>query len=126
MPASLGDVSGTDWQRQVLESPQPVLVEFWHDACIWCKRLEPILVEIAPEYAGTLRFARLNVLASQENNHLGHQYGVMGTPTLILFCNGRPIHHIVGFRPKEKLRQELADVVKNYEACFQQSTPLKS
>ncbi len=123
---TLVDVDSEDWETKVLESKEPVLVDFWHDACVWCKRLEPELKEVAKDFSHKLKFARLNVLSSDANNQLGQRYGIMGTPTLILFCNGRVIEQLVGYRPRDKLRRELQDMVDNYKACFKQSTPLQS
>jgi thioredoxin len=120
----LTDVDASEWKSSVLESKEPVLVDFWHDACVWCKRLEPDLREIANEFP-QLRFARLNVLSSDENGQLAQSYGIMGTPTLMLFYNGRVLQELVGYRPKEKLRTEIKDMVANCQSCFQQSTALK-
>ncbi len=124
--STLFDVGAGDWETKVLESKEPVLVDFWHDACVWCRRLEPELAEVAKDFSPKLKFARLNVLSSEANNRLGQKYGIMGTPTLILFCNGRVLEQLVGYRPKDKLRREINDMVENYKACFKQSTPLQS
>ena len=121
---TLFDVDAPQWKAQVLDSKEPVLVDFWHDACVWCKRLEPDLSEVADDFP-QLRFARLNVLSSGENGKIAEQYGVMGTPTLIFFHNGRAIQELVGYRPREKLRTEIRDMVENCEGCFRQSTSLK-
>lgn len=110
----------------MLESKEPILVDFWHDACIWCKRLEPELREVAKDFSGKLKFARVNILSNDANTQIGQKYGVMGTPTLILFCNGRVIEQLVGYRPKDRLRRELNDMVDSYQNCFKQSTPLQS
>lgn len=123
---TLVDVDAGDWETKVLGSEEPVLVDFWHDACVWCKRLEPELAGVARDFAPKLKFARLNVLSSDANTQLGQKYGIMGTPTLILFCNGRVLEQLVGYRPKDKLRREIQAMVENYQACFKQSTPLKS
>jgi len=124
--AELLDVDAGDWESEVLTAEGPVLVDFWHEHCSWCKVLDPVLREVAGEFSGQLKFVRLNVLSSEENGHVSHRYGVMGTPTLILFCNGRALQSLVGFRPKEKLRSEIQDMIGIYEDCFKQSTPLES
>lgn len=124
MAEPLLDVNADDWDAKVLGSKEPVLVDFWHDACVWCKRLEPELNSVAQEFSPKIKFARVNVLSSDANSDLGQKYGVMGTPTLMLFCNGRILEQLVGYRPKDKLRRELQEMVSNYEACFKQSTPL--
>jgi thioredoxin 1 len=119
------DVNASEWESRVLESTEPVLVDFWHDACVWCKRLEPDLKEVASEFS-QLRFAKLNVLSSDENGEVAQRYGVMGTPTLIFFYKGRVLHELVGYRPKERLRTELREMVNNCQDCFRQSTSLKA
>ncbi|MFQ5951224.1 MAG: thioredoxin family protein [Candidatus Geothermarchaeales archaeon] len=124
--AELLDVEAGGWESEVLDAEGPVLVDFWHEHCSWCRVLDPVLREVAGEFSEQLKFVRLNVLASDENNHVSHQYGVMGTPTLILFCNGRAVQSLVGFRPKEKLRSEIQGMIETYEDCFKQSTPLES
>ncbi len=120
---ALVDVNAEDWETKVLESKEPVLVDFWHDACVWCKRLEPELADVAGDFP-KLKFVRLNVLSSGANTRLGQKYGIMGTPTLMLFCNGRVLEQLVGYRPKDKLRAEVQGMVDSYQACFEQSTPL--
>jgi thioredoxin len=126
MTESLFDVNAEDWETKVLGSKEPVLVDFWHDACMWCKRLEPELADVARDFTPGFKFARLNVLSSEANSQLGQKYGIMGTPTLILFCNGRVLEQLVGYRPKDKLRKEVQEMVGNYRDCFKQSTPLRS
>lgn len=121
----LTDVDSTNWESQVTGSEDPVLVDFWHDACIWCKRLEPELREVAAGFP-KVRFVRLNILSTDANGGIGEKYGVMGTPTLIFFYNGRVLHELVGYRPKEQLRREVKDMVDNCKKCFEQSTALKT
>ncbi len=122
--AKLVDVDAKDWEAQVLRTGTPVLVEFWHEDCIWCKRLEPELEKAADRFAANFQFARLNVRASRDNMGLSQKYGIMGTPTVILFCQGRPVSQLVGYRPLNRLVMELTDLMGTYEACFKQSTPL--
>ena len=118
------DVEAKDWEAQVLKPEVPVLVDFWHETCIWCKRLEPELLKVAEHFAGKLRFAKLNVRASHDNMRIAQRYGIMGTPTLILFCNGRPVSELVGYRPRDRLTREVQGLMETYEACLKQSTPL--
>jgi len=119
------DIDADDWDAEVNRSKTPVLVDFWHEGCIWCKRLDPLYSELAVEFSGKLKFAKLNVLSSEENNRVAAKHGVMGTPTLILFCDGRPIESLVGYRSKEILRRELEGMIETYQECFKQHTPLR-
>ena len=119
------DVTADDWEKEILQSDTLVLVDFWHERCPWCKRLDPIYSEVAEEHGDKVKFAKLNVLESHENQHIAVEYGVMGTPTLIFFCNGRPIETAVGFQPKERLSQLIDDMIDKHQDCIKQSTQLK-
>ncbi len=118
------DIDADDWDTEVNRSSTPVLVDFWHDACIWCKHLDPVYSQLAGEFSDKLKFAKLNVLSNERNNQLAAKFGVMGTPTVILFCNGRPIETLVGYRPKETLKRELQLMIETQHDCFKQQTPL--
>jgi thioredoxin 1 len=118
------DIDADDWDTEVNRSSTPVLVDFWHDACIWCKHLDPVYSQLAGEFSDKLKFAKLNVLSNERNSQLAAKFGVMGTPTVILFCNGRPIETLVGYRPKETLRRELELMIQTQQDCFKQQTPL--
>jgi thioredoxin 1 len=122
--SSIVDLESTDWDEQVTNSKQLVLVDFWHDSCVWCKRLEPELNILANEFAGKLKFVKLNIFSSDGNTELGRKYGIMGTPTLLLFCNGRPVDSLVGYRPRDVLRKELREKLDKAQDCLKQSTAL--
>ena len=118
------DIDADDWDTEVNRSSTPVLVDFWHDACIWCKHLDPVYSQLAGEFSDKLKFAKLNVLSNERNSQLAAKFGIMGTPTVILFCNGRPIETLVGYRPKETLKRELQLLIETQQDCFKQQTPL--
>jgi len=118
------DVDADDWNAEVNQSTMPVLVDFWHEFCVWCRRLDPVHAKLAGEFSSKLRFAKLDVLSSKQNNQIAVRYGVMGTPRLILFCDGRPIETLVGHRPRETLKRELQLMIETYQECFKQQTPL--
>ena len=118
------DIDADDWDTEVNRSSTPVLVDFWHDACIWCKHLDPVYSQLAGEFSDKLKFAKLNVLSNERNSQLAAKFGVMGTPTVILFCKGRPIETLVGYRPKETLKRELELMIETQQDCFKQQTPL--
>ena len=118
-------LNSSNWEEEVLKSDILTLVEFWHDKCPWCTKLAPIMDELSEEYRGKLKFSKLNVLENAENKRVAFRYGVMGTPTLVLFCEGRPVETIVGFKPKEDLRKTLDDIVRTHGECLRQSTEFK-
>jgi len=101
-----------------------VLVNFWHENCVWCKKLDSIYNELAEEYKDKVKFAKFNVLKSNESQRSAIQYGVMGTPTLIFFCDGRGIEAILGFQPKDPFKKILDDVIGMYRGCLEKSTAL--
>jgi thioredoxin 1 len=113
-----------NWQAEILEAKKLVVVMFWHQQCPYCKVLEPIFVEFSKEYGGKLKFARFNVLESPENEALAARYGVMGTPTLMFFCQGRPIQDFVGALTKDYVQQGIEFALKKHQECAQKSTPI--
>jgi len=121
---SVLDVNVDSWEREILQSDALVVVDFWHEQCPWCKRLDPIYSEVSEEYENKVKFAKLNALASHESQHIAVKYGIMGTPTLVFFCDGRPVESVVGFQPKERLKQLVDDVINKHRECIKQSTEL--
>ena len=102
--ADLTNVSDDNFQAEVLENEQPVLVDFWAPWCGPCRVVAPVLEEIAAEQSDKLRVVKLNV---DENQRTAAQFGVMSIPTMILFKNGAPAKTIVGAYPKRQLEAAL-------------------
>ncbi|MFQ6085685.1 MAG: thioredoxin family protein [Candidatus Bathyarchaeia archaeon] len=122
---SVLDVNADSWEREILQYDALVVVDFWHEQCPWCMQLDPVYSEVSEEYKNKVKFAKLNIFKSHENQRIAFKYGVMGTPTLIFFCDGRPIESVAGFQPKERLRQLVDDVVDKHRECLKKSTKLK-
>jgi thioredoxin 1 len=110
------EINADRWSREVLESNALTLVDFWHKKCQWCLKLNPIIDEIAKEYERKIKFVKLDVL-EKDNTKIAVNYGVMSTPTLIFFCKGKPVGQIMGFLPKEELREKLNYMLKKYGNC---------
>ena len=125
MEMNVIEVNADNWKKEVLNSKNLVLVDFWHERCIWCKRLEPIFSEIANEYEGKVKFAKLNVLATPENRQIAIDRGVMGTPTIGFYCEGRSVGTTVGFKTKEQLKQLVQEILEKHKECISKSTELK-
>lgn len=102
--ANILTLDSANWQKEVVESPTPVLIDFWAAWCSPCRMIAPIVEELAGEYDGQLRVGKLNV---DENPQVAAQYGVMSIPTLLLFKNGAPVERIVGFMPKKELKRRI-------------------
>ncbi len=88
------------FQNEVLDSPRPVLVDYWAEWCGPCKMIAPILTEIAQEYEGKIKIAKLNI---DDNPQTPPKYGIRGIPTLMLFKDGNVEATKVGALSKSQL-----------------------
>ncbi len=97
-------IDDSNFDKMVLQPKKPVLVDLWATWCRPCQMIAPILDELAGEYASKIDFVKLDV---DQNPKTPAKYGVMSIPTLLIFKNGEPISHIVGFRPKAEIKRSL-------------------
>jgi thioredoxin 1 len=100
---NLPEVTDNNFAAEVLESPQPVLVDFWAPWCGPCRIIAPHLEELNSE-RDDLHVVKMN---TDENPETAAKYGIMSIPTLILFINGEPAKQIIGALPKSRLQQEI-------------------
>ncbi|MFQ6127210.1 MAG: thioredoxin family protein [Candidatus Heimdallarchaeota archaeon] len=122
---SVLEVNASNWEQEVLQSDMLTIVEFWHNRCPWCTELAPIFNEVAEEYKDKIKFVKLNVLENPGNRKIAIHHGIMSTPTLMFFCEGRSVGKDVGFMPKERLKKILDDMLEKHKECIKQSTELK-
>jgi thioredoxin 1 len=93
-------VTDANFVSDVLQSDVPVLVDFWAEWCTPCRKVEPLLEEIATEMSGKVRIVKLNI---DENPETARAYRVMSVPTLTVFKGGQPVQSVAGARPKGDL-----------------------
>jgi thioredoxin len=93
-------VTDQNFVSDVLQADTPVLVDFWAEWCTPCRKVEPVLEEIATEMGDKVRIVKLNI---DENPETARAYRVMSVPTLTVFKGGQPVQSVAGARPKGDL-----------------------
>jgi thioredoxin 1 len=101
---SIVNITNDNFDTEILQADQPVLMDFWAEWCAPCKQIAPILDQIADEYKGRLQIAKLDV---EENQSIAMKYGVRSIPTLMLFKGGVVEAQHVGMLSKEQLTKIL-------------------
>lgn len=107
------DANETNWD-EVLHRKDLILVDFWAPWCGWCRKLAPSFERLASEFAGRVRFVKVNV---DEEPGLAARYGVQGLPTLKFFCEGEPVHEIFGYLPEPVLRAKIEQILNAPLVC---------
>jgi thioredoxin 1 len=95
VPHSVVHVTDENYQREVLRSDTPVLLDVWSDGCGPCKLLEPVVMDLSRHYQGRLKVAELNLAEAPKT---ARKLGVTGTPTVLYFKKGRVVERVVGYR----------------------------
>jgi thioredoxin 1 len=102
--ANVAEFTDANFQQEVLQASEPVLVDFWAPWCGPCRMIAPVVEELASEYGGAVKVGKLNI---DDSPSAAQSYGVSSIPTLMVFKGGDVIERFVGVQPKAKLQQAL-------------------
>ena len=101
---NIKEITGNEFQQEVINSDKPVLVDFWAPWCGPCNMVAKTLDELAADYGDKLKIVKVNV---DENNELAESYEVMSIPTLKVFKNGEEVENIMGAQPKHAIASQV-------------------
>ena len=102
------EITSENFDKEVLQSEIPVLVDFWADWCQPCKMIAPSVAQVADEYDGRIKVGKLDV---DQNGDLSMSYNIRGIPALLIFHNGKPVDQIVGAVPKSIIQKKLDEAL---------------
>ena len=108
MSRKLHEFTDANFEKDVLQSELPVLVDFWADWCGPCRRVGPVIESLAEEYDGSFKIGKLDVDANRET---AKRFGISSIPAVFLFKEGQVIESFVGVRPQERYKQALDQVL---------------
>lgn len=103
------ELNANTFQNEVIDSPTPVLVDFWAEWCMPCRMLGPVIDEVAGDFQGKVKVAKVNVDTDKD---LAAKYGIRGIPTVLVFKNGEVVERMVGVQPKQEIAKRLNNTLE--------------
>ena len=113
MSELVAQVDTANWDKEVIQSSDLVMVDFWAVWCGPCQMVAPIVEELAKEYSGKLKVMKLN---TDEAPEVAGRYQIMSIPTILFFKNGQPVEKLVGARPKPQFKQIIDSLLSQHSA----------
>ncbi|KAF0145237.1 MAG: thioredoxin [Thermodesulfovibrionales bacterium] len=104
MAEGIVEVTTSTWDKEVLQDKGLVMIDFWAVWCGPCRMIAPTVEELAKEYAGKIKVAKLN---TDENPDIASKYKIMGIPTIMFFKGGQRVDQVVGAVPKNQLKSKI-------------------
>lgn len=98
--AEILELNDEIFEQEVEQSTMPTVVDFWATWCGPCRKLGPVIEEIAKDYEGKVKFAKVNV---EESKEIAKKYSISGIPCLLVFSEGKPVERMVGLMPKSTI-----------------------
>jgi thioredoxin 1 len=123
MGANITDVTDASFEQEVLQSPTPVLVDFWAGWCGPCKALAPVVDEVAQQFSGKLKVMKMDV---DRNASTPMRYGIRGIPALLFFKEGKVAEQIVGFVPKDTIEKSVTRILADAAPAVQTAAAEKA
>jgi thioredoxin 1 len=102
------EITESNFEKEVLKSDIPVVLDFWAEWCGPCRMLAPVFEELSRDFKGRLKFAKVNV---DENDKVANKFGVRGIPCLVVTNKGEEIDRIVGYAPKEIIKKKIEEMI---------------
>lgn len=102
------ELSDTNFEKEVLQSDIPVMVDFWAEWCAPCRVIEPLVEELAKQYSGKIKVGKMDV---DQNPQSSMNYGIRSIPTLLFFKDGKAVDQLLGAVPKNQIEEKLTELV---------------